>query len=223
MQSFYRYPENVPIPLKGDVILFRNKKDGFRYLKRSDGSLIRLTNNGNGESYLFPVKISGRIINMTGDNIQGPFETDQGLIISFVSSFGVAPVAVASGYGGSKGAQGAMGAQGQTGTLLNGLGYQVLSDGPTITWDVNDGGFAQVTIAGNRQLNIVNPRAGACYILRVIQGGAGGFSITSPSPKEVVNGGQLLFSSAAGSRDIFSIMFDGTIYSWTYGLNFVSL
>ena len=56
-----------------------------------------------------------------------------------------------------------------------------LDDAATIQWDVNDGRFAQVTIAGDRTLAISNDVAGGAYVLWVKQDSTGSRGLTLPS------------------------------------------
>lgn len=80
-QQFY-YPYEVPIPKRGYVNIFRNKKDGLRYIRKSDGSDQQIT-SVNGEFYNLG-KISGAT-NYTSDNID-VFNSDDGLIVRFVQA-----------------------------------------------------------------------------------------------------------------------------------------
>lgn len=82
---------------------------------------------------------------------------------------------------------------------------QTLTDGVSITWNVNNGGNAVVTLgAAGRTLVITNAIAGQTYTLRVIQDGTGSRTITTwpTNTKWPNNGTQPTLSTAAGSEDI---------------------
>jgi hypothetical protein len=63
-------------------------------------------------------------------------------------------------------------------------------------------------------------------MLRIIQGGAGGFTITWPtqgtSANNIgwVNQTPILLSTVAGGVDIVSFLYNGSYYEATYGNNF---
>ena len=87
---------------------------------------------------------------------------------------------------------------------------QTLVDAATITWDGANGQIATVTLAGNRTLaNITNPRIGT-YILHVIQDGVGGRTLSFQRNYRFTANVTPTLTSAAGSRDIFTFVSDGT-------------
>lgn len=59
-----------------------------------------------------------------------------------------------------------------TPTILNSAEtQQTLTDQATVTWDMNSGGYAKLTLGGNRTIaNPTNTRNGAVYILEIIAG-----------------------------------------------------
>lgn len=94
---------------------------------------------------------------------------------------------------------------------------QTLADAATITWNINNGGNAVVTLAGTgRTLSITNPVAGQTYIIRIIQGSGGSKTITTwPSGIKWPNGTAPTLSTTAGDIDIVTFFYDGTNY---YGI-----
>lgn len=100
--------------------------------------------------------------------------------------------------------------------------YTTLSDGATITWDVNDAYVAEVTLGGNRALSISNAIAGSNGTLIINQDATGNRTLSLPSGSKVVNGegGSVTLSSTANATDILSFIYNGTNYFWTYGPNF---
>lgn len=87
---------------------------------------------------------------------------------------------------------------------------QILTDGVTINWDTSLGQVATVTLAGNRTLNnATNLRVGT-YILHVIQDGVGGRTLSFQRGYKFTANVIPTLTSAAGSRDMFSFVSDGT-------------
>lgn len=97
-----------------------------------------------------------------------------------------------------------------------------LADAAVITWDVSLYEQATVTITDNRTLEIINPIEGKIYKLKVIQGGAGSFTLAMPDGTVVVGGGggAVTLTSAAGSIDEIIFEYDGVNYYVHTRLNF---
>lgn len=98
----------------------------------------------------------------------------------------------------------------------------ILKDQATVTWNINDGYNAQITLAASRTLAIAGARLGMYGTIKIIQGGVGSFTLTLPSGSKVANAGAgaLTLSTAAGSIDIASFYYDGTNYFWTLSTDF---
>lgn len=78
------------------------------------------------------------------------------------------------------------------------------ADAATITIDWSDatkGKIRTITIAGNRTLAFSNVVAGQFLILRIIQGGAGGFALTYPADVDFSFGVEPPLSVTAGDID----------------------
>ena len=105
------------------------------------------------------------------------------------------------------------------GTATPSITPQTLTDGATVTWDVNNGLTAKVTIAGSRTLAITNAVAGQFGTLTVIQGSGGSRTLSLPSNSAVIDDGQgiITLSTGDGDKDILSFLYDGTDFFWTYG------
>jgi len=94
---------------------------------------------------------------------------------------------------------------------------QELTDETNINWDVSSGGFAYVTLGGNRTLsNPTNVQAGARYILRVVQDATGGRTLsfdtnfkfpggTSPSLTATANAVDLLEFEAYNASTLYLV------------------
>lgn len=89
--------------------------------------------------------------------------------------------------------------------------FVTLSDATTITWDVNSGSIAQVTLAGNRTLGaLTGALAGAVYTLIVKQDLTGSRALTYHSSYKFVNGVAPTLTTSTGSVDIITFLYDGT-------------
>lgn len=98
---------------------------------------------------------------------------------------------------------------------------QTLTDGATTTWDGDLGGQAIWTIGGTgRTLTITNPKAGAFYTLKLIQGSGGSKTITTyPTNTKWSGGTAPTLTTTAGAVDIISFWYDGTNYNAMYSLD----
>lgn len=91
---------------------------------------------------------------------------------------------------------------------------QTLTDGATINWDMDDGGMAVVTLAGNRTMAAPTNLKRGTYILKVIQDGVGTRTLTWNAVFQWAGGTAPTLSTAAGAVDIISFVSDG---SFLYG------
>jgi len=86
-----------------------------------------------------------------------------------------------------------------------------LTDGATINWNLRTQPVAKVTLAGNRTMAAPTfMRDGASYVLRVIQDGTGGRTISWNAAFKWEGGIAPLLSTTGGAVDIFSFHSDGT-------------
>lgn len=103
-------------------------------------------------------------------------------------------------------------------------GVATLTDGANIAWDLSAASAqcAVVTLAGNRTLdNPTNLKAGAMYILKVIQDGTGGRTLSWGSTYKWTDGSDPVLSTAASAVDVFYFFSDGTnMYGTPVGFNF---
>jgi hypothetical protein len=105
-----------------------------------------------------------------------------------------------------------------------GLGVTSLTDGATITWTVTNmvEDVAAVTLGGNRTLAISGASAGFRGTLLATQDGTGSRTLTLPANSIVRDSGAgaITLSTAAGSKDMLGVLYDGTNYWWTFGKTF---
>lgn len=150
------------------------------------------------------------IYNVTGsvtDN--GAWNT---LVIAHVVSSGTftnsMPIKVEFYRAGDVGATGATGGA----TIQS---FQTLTDGATVTWTA-DGSVAEnnavVTLAGNRTLAMSGWTSGMKGVLRVIQDGTGGRTLTLPATSTVPDGGGgvISLSTAGNAVDLVYVICHGT-------------
>ncbi len=92
-------------------------------------------------------------------------------------------------------------------TVNNAETLQVLTDAATIAWDASGGAAAQVTISASRTMGApTNLRNGATYLLYVIQGGAGSWSVTWNAVFEWEGGVAPTLTTTAGRMDILTFV-----------------
>lgn len=121
------YPNQVPTPPKGQVNIFRNKNNGWRYYKRPDGEIVKMDDEVNGETFNIYEPYITSVNNLTEDSME-VLDTDDGknkrTSINLVTvKFCCVPsqpslsngTPLAGGGGGGRGRPGANGSQGATG------------------------------------------------------------------------------------------------------------
>lgn len=99
---------------------------------------------------------------------------------------------------------------------------QTLTDGATITWNLNSGLNAVVTLGGNRTLSITNLRDGDYFTLIVKQDGTGSRTLTLPASTKVIAGGAgaVTLTTTASAQDILTFYYSGTTLYCNYGKNY---
>jgi hypothetical protein len=86
--------------------------------------------------------------------------------------------------------------------MLASAAPQTLTDGATISWDMEAGFNAKVTLGGNRTLGTpTNPKAGMTYCLAVIQDATGSRTMTWPSAFDWGTTGAPTLTTTASKRD----------------------
>ncbi len=86
-----------------------------------------------------------------------------------------------------------------------------LTDAVNISWDADIAQTCSVTLGGNRTLdNPTNLKAGATYILRIVQDGAGNRALSYGSAYKWYLGVEPILTLAGLSVDILSFYCDGT-------------
>jgi hypothetical protein len=84
---------------------------------------------------------------------------------------------------------------------------QELTDGANISWDMDSGGFAYVTLEGNRTLdNPTNVSAGGLYRLKVVQDGTGDRTLSFGSNFKFPGNQEPVLSSGDGDVDLLEFI-----------------
>ena len=108
----------------------------------------------------------------------------------------------------------------QTWTKQQHYDLATLTDAASIAWNLDDEPIAKVTITASRLLaNPTNLQPGT-YVLKVIQGGAGGFALTYGSVFKWSNGVVPTLTTAAAAEDILTFVCDGVNMYGVESLNF---
>ena len=100
--------------------------------------------------------------------------------------------------------------------------FVALTDAATVLWATGSG-FpeyrASVTLGGNRTLSITGAISGTSGVLEVIQDGTGSRTLALPGSSVVYPGGgsTVTLSTAPGSVDMLSFIYDGTVYRFALG------
>lgn len=117
------YPYQVETPPEGELTIFRNKKNGFRYYKKSDDTIVKMHDEGNGETFNLYEKNIHWVNNLTED-FMDILDTDgSGIYLVtvkfcciYVPQFSSGtPEFIGGGVPGAKGSQGVPGPAGAAG------------------------------------------------------------------------------------------------------------
>jgi len=88
--------------------------------------------------------------------------------------------------------------------------FVTLTDAATVTWDVNSGSIAQVTLGGSRTLGaLTGALAGTVYTLIVKQDLTGSRTLAYHSSYKFSNGAVPVLTTSTGSVDIITFLYDG--------------
>lgn len=88
---------------------------------------------------------------------------------------------------------------------------QTLTDGANIAWNLDSGGFATVTLAGNRTLdNPTNMNAGGVYYAIIKQDATGSRTLAYGTAYDFPGGNAPILTTTANAVDIIAFISDGT-------------
>ena len=93
--------------------------------------------------------------------------------------------------------------------------------GASYTLDWNNGQKQRITLTGNiTTLTLTAPPGVGNFLIKIIQDGTGGRTITWPASVLWPGGTAPTLSAGGGARDIITFYYDGTDYHGQFGLNF---
>lgn len=95
--------------------------------------------------------------------------------------------------------------------------YSAGSCSSALTVDWTNGPHQKITLTGNCTLTMSNPLNGEWHSLELIQGSGGGFTVTWPASYKWQGGQAPTLSVSAGSIDVETDGFDGSIYIANFG------
>jgi hypothetical protein len=194
------------------------------------GTLSVLSDNGLtvGSDSDFKVSVSGINVNVQNQTDGGTliFKVNSGGSPTTVATLSSSGLALTSALTAANGGTG-LTSPGLTGNVLvsNGTAWIstaqtanliTLVDGANIAWNMNLGLVANVTIAGNRNMdNPTNLKLGT-MILKVTQGGSGSYDLTWGTAFKWPSGVKPLLSTGVGNTDVISFFCDGTTLYGSY-------
>src|ERR1700755_2130981 len=99
---------------------------------------------------------------------------------------------------------------------------QALTDGATVTWNLNSGQYATVTLGGNRTLSITNTATGKSGGLIVTQDGTGNRTLALPGGSKVADGaaGAGTATTPAAASDILCALYVGSTGYFNLATNY---
>lgn len=100
------------------------------------------------------------------------------------------------------------------GTNLKLPEIQTLVDASTVTWDLNYGRNAILTLGGNRTLNVTNMVAGDQVTLEVTQDATGSRTLTPPTGSYTTTGLFVPSATASSKTSVYGT-YDGTQWIWS--------
>lgn len=98
--------------------------------------------------------------------------------------------------------------------------------GGTLNIDLTAGQKQKITVTANTTLTFTAPLGPGNFLIRVIQGGAGGFLLTFPTQGQSAgnfawaNKTVITLSTAVGAEDVIAIYYNGSYYDVSYNNNF---
>ena len=109
----------------------------------------------------------------------------------------------------------------------NGTAWRVVSAGAqsvaastaTTTVDMSAGNVQNITLTASTTLTLSSAAVGT-YILKLIQGGSGSYTVTWPGTVIWSGGTAPTLTTTVGKVDIVTLVFDGTNYYGNYSLNY---
>jgi len=102
---------------------------------------------------------------------------------------------------------------------LSGASQTIAGAGGTVNIPYSSGNIVNLTLTASTTLTFSNAVVGT-YILEVIQGGSGSYTLTYPASVKWSGGTAPTLTTTVGKTDIITLFYDGTTYFGTYSLNY---
>ena len=94
------------------------------------------------------------------------------------------------------------------------------SSGATKTIDLGNASAQKLTMTASCTLTLTNPQIGGAYVLRLVQGGAGSYTMTWPGSLKWPGGTAPTLSTTVGKVDLINLYWDGTSYYGSFALGY---
>jgi hypothetical protein len=92
---------------------------------------------------------------------------------------------------------------------------QTLTDAATVSWNLDNGSNAKITLGGNRTLSISNAGVGDTGTILVQQGSGTTHTLTLPGGSIVIGGATYTTTTTSNGVDVLGFYYDGTNYYWS--------
>jgi hypothetical protein len=102
---------------------------------------------------------------------------------------------------------------------LNGAAQTIAGSGGTVNIPFASGNIVDLTLTASTTLTLSGHVVGV-YILKVIQGGTGSYTLTYPASVKWSGGTPPTLTTTVGKTDIITLFHDGTNFFGTYSLNY---
>jgi hypothetical protein len=102
---------------------------------------------------------------------------------------------------------------------LNGAAQTIAGSGGTVNIPFASGNIVNLTLTASTTLTFSGHVVGV-YILKVIQGGSGSYTLTYPASVKWSGGTAPTLTTTVGKTDIITLFHDGTNFFGTYSLNY---
>lgn len=95
-----------------------------------------------------------------------------------------------------------------------------VSSAASITLDFNTGEAQRVELEENATVSFSNARVGAAYLVILVQGGTGGYTVTWPGTVKWGDAEEPVLSGDVGKIDLINFYYDGTNFLGSYAKGF---
>jgi hypothetical protein len=102
---------------------------------------------------------------------------------------------------------------------LSGASQTISGSGGTVNIPFSSGNIVELTLTASTTLTLSGHVVGT-YIIKVIQGGSGSYTLTYPATVKWSGGTAPTLSTTVGKIDIITLFHDGTDFFGTYSLNY---